>query len=285
MTLKLYKYYKHKSITNFHGLVLCFIFIFKNIQLIEMNLFSNFCKCEGPQEFPIISCKNISNEQILGEVLSEPFYIEEFGKFSLLDSDIESIENWVMPRDKRFEFISIKKTRLHTISPDLFHSSQILKRLEIIHNNLETLPFDQKLNFPKLEHLDLYYNSLTTIPDYAFGKLLELKTIDLSLNEISYIGSYAFYLNDKLVFLDLRFNKLKVVNNHAFALKRPNIRLSLELTNNNMFYMSEGAFERQSPALLNLSVNSLTKFPEKHFMPILRAMILHNKGGIVVNSK
>ncbi len=307
---------KFKSKRNFEnyfsfGLILWFIFIYGIIQSIEMNsfsgnryesilrmnalkwcsaddnrIFSYYCKCEGPQEFPIIVCKNVSNEFILEEVFNKHFNIKNFGKFSLIDSDIKIINNFILPKDKRFKLISIQKTSLYSISTDLLiYSSYYLKRLEIIHNNLETLPFDEKIVFSQLEHLDLYYNSLTSIPDYCFSNSLELKTIDLSFNQISYIGSYAFYLNDKLEYLDLRFNKLKVVNNYAFALKKPNIKLRMDLTHNNMFYLSDGAFENQSPALLNMSVNSLTKFSENHFMPILRAMILLNKRGIVVNSK
>ena len=246
--------------------------------------FLKFCKFEGNQQFLAIVCKNISNQMVLKKIFDKNLN-NRFGKLSITESSVNTIDTYFLPKNIGFELISVKKTNLKQIDLKVFIDSfKILKRLEIIHSDLVELPFDRSYQLRQLQHLDLYYNSLTTIPDYAFEKMVELKTIDLSFNQISYVGSFAFYFNDKLEYLDLKYNRLKVVNNYAFALSKPNPRLTLDLTNNKMFYLSDGVFSRQSPLLLNLSSNSLTKFEEKHFWPILKAIIQYN-GVISVESQ
>ena len=249
------------------------------------DLFGKYCKCDGNKKFPIIVCKNIKTVTTLKKIFEVSFIINKMGKFLLTDSSLDTIDTHFLPKNIGFEFISVKTTNLLRLDINVFNDSlPILKRLEIIHNNLEVLPIERNSKVRGLQHLDLYYNCLTTIPDYAFEKLTELKTVDLSFNQISYVGSFAFYFNDKLQHLDLKYNRLKVVNNFAFALNRPNPRLTLNLSNNKMFHLSEGVFSRQSPLLLNLTSNSLTKLEEKHFLPILMA-IISNNGFIIVYSK
>ena len=168
----------------------------------------------------------------------------------------------------------------------LMTSSSQLKRLELIHNKMNKFPFDKLTNFRKLTNLDLYYNEFTSITDYAFGNNRIIKSIDLSFNKISHIGSYAFAELPNLEKLDLRFNNLKVLNNHAFASSLyDNRNLNLDLSNNKLFYIADGAFEGMIAKILNLDNNSLTKFPQKHFLPMLRAMVAQQIGKISVSGK
>lgn len=173
----------------------------------------------------------------------------------------------------------MKKNTLKTLELDvLLPSRESLKRLEIIHNDLDKFPFANMSSFPKLEYLDLHYNSLKTIPDFAFGPNEKLREINLSYNKISYVGSFAFERLYALERLNLRFNKLAVLNNDAFALARPNPKLHLDLSNNQMVLVSDGAFSNQYPLLLNLSSNALKSFPQAHFKPVLNGMALAESG-------
>ena len=266
---------------------------------VRSDLFYNHCKYEAmDQRFSVIECKNLNSDSQVNMLLCtmEPFQMNtgtdthtdtdiEIGKLSITNSSFAKIEQTFV-KGIRFQFISIKKTNLIEIDLTVFSKSfETLKRLEIIHNDLQVFPLSGRQVPTQVTHLDLYYNSLTTIPDYGFAQMIELKTIDLSFNQISYVGSNAFYFNDKLEYLDLKYNRIKVVNNRAFALRQYNIKLSLDLSHNKMFYLADEVFDRQSPLLLNLSDNHLTSLPEKHFWPLINAMVRYNNGFINIQSK
>lgn len=246
-----------------------------------------YCHCEGARAFPILRCSNIEDGLYLRRLLQTNFPISRFGSLLIANSTIQNLDASVMPRDKQFAMITIRKTSLKTIDFDaLLTSRSTLKRLEIIHNRLEKFPFGQLSAFSKLQNLDLYYNELSSIPDYAFGSNSYLKSIDLSFNKINHIGSYSFNNLPALERLDLRHNNLKIVNNYALASSLvSNKLLTVDLSNNKLFYIADGAFEGLIPKELLLDGNSLTKFPEKHFFPMLRAMASANLGKISVNGE
>ena len=243
------------------------------------------CSCDGPSNFPILKCSALSHQQDLQRLLDVKFPINSFGRLHISNSSMKSVDRLFMATVKQFVIISLSKTGTQSIDLDAFESSRgSLKRLEIIHNDLQSFPFAGLSAFKRLTHLDLHHNQFTSIPDFAFGHNDHIRSIDLSYNKISYVGSYAFDELPALQRLDLRFNRLKVINNYAFATRVTNTELEMDLSGNKIFFLADGTFDGQSPKELNLSTNSLTKFPEKHFFSLLTSRV--KLGGVIdVSSK
>jgi hypothetical protein len=243
------------------------------------------CSCDGPSNFAILKCSAIRDQQELRKLLDVRFPINSFGRLHVTNSSMKSVDRLFMATVKQFVIISLSKTATQSVDLDAFESSRgSLKRLEIIHNELQSFPFAELSVFKRLTHLDLHHNQFTSIPDYAFGHNDHIRSIDVSYNKISYVGSYAFDELPALEKLDLRFNRLKVINNHAFATRVTNTGLQIDLSNNKIFFLSDGTFDGQSPKELNLSGNALNKLPEKHFFSLLTSRV--KLGGVIdVSSK
>ncbi|XP_076317653.1 uncharacterized protein LOC143229340 [Tachypleus tridentatus] len=239
------------------------------------------CSCTGPQGFLYLICDQLSDEDELKRVLSTDFPVSEFGKLSLTNSNIPVWSEGLL-KVVSFEYIYVYKTSLIKIFPQDFVSSKTsIKRLEIIHNDLQTFPFNYVSTLNKLEQLILYYNAIKIIPDHAFGLHTKLKEINLSFNMIHYVGSYAFENLRALKVLNLRYNKLFILNNYAFAVERVNPNLLLDLSNNYIIYISEEAFRNQVPKLLNISYNHLKSLSKSNFENMLQTMTVENYGMIV----
>ncbi|KAI1287665.1 Oplophorus-luciferin 2-monooxygenase non-catalytic subunit [Halotydeus destructor] len=206
---------------------------------------SPFCTCKGSKDFAILDCGHFESSEQLKRILSTKFPISMFGKLSITNSTIDRIYEQTVPRDKQFTMVTFKKTALQAFALESFEMSKnTLKRLELVHNKLQRFPYSSVASYQRLINLDLYYNEITSVPDYAFGNNRNLKTINLSFNKISHVGSYAFANLPSLEMLDLKYNAIKVVNNHAFASSLyDNHLLTLDLSNNKMYYLADGAFE------------------------------------------
>ncbi|XP_064485344.1 leucine-rich repeat-containing protein 57-like [Ornithodoros turicata] len=244
----------------------------------------NPCTCSGPSSFTVLRCDNLATVDNLRQVTRNLHYhTHDFGKFSMADSKITVLE----PESfgpLRFEYIFIKKSTLTDIKDGALEPSRdTLKRIEVTHCELRYFPFRNVSTFPKLENIQLSYNHLKTIPDYAFKYNPNLKKIDLSFNKISYIGNYAFYYVPFLKELNLKNNRLKVINNNAFAVHvKPNDDFVLDLSNNQILMMAEGAFQNQFFKMLNMSNNRLKSLPENHFRPLMERMAVKLDGGVDV---
>lgn len=244
------------------------------------------CTCDGPQSFLLFQCDRVTEIYSIARSASSITNVRNFGKFSLTNSRIESIEANILGY-MRFEYIYMRKNTLKKIGPEFFDSSrESLKRIEIIHNDLEKFPFKELSSFPKLEFINLKYNSIKSIPDDAFGKVInnKIRKIDLSFNKINHVGSNAFKYLTRLEKLDFRHNKLTVVNNWAFSTTQENTKLILNLANNKIMFISDEAFQNQIFRCLNLTDNSLTKLQEAAFRGILKRMAERRTGVISVGS-
>ncbi|XP_054721768.1 leucine-rich repeat-containing G-protein coupled receptor 6-like [Uloborus diversus] len=242
------------------------------------------CTCNGPQSFLLLHCDRITEIYSITRATSSIHSHRNYGKFSLTNSRISSIESNILGYI-RFEYIFLRKNTITKIDPQFFDSSrESLKRIEIIHNDVEKFPFKELSSFPKLEYINLKYNSIKNIPDEAFGKVLnhKIKQIDLSFNKINHIGSNAFKYLAKLEKLDLRFNKLTVINNLAFSTLHENPVLNLNLSNNKIIFIADGAFENQVFKCLNLTENNLTKLQDKAFRGLLKRMAERRTGVVSV---
>ena len=213
-------------------------------------------------------------------MLDVRFPINAFGRLHITNSTMQSVDRLFKATVKQFVIISLSKTATQSIDLDAFESSRAsLKRLEIIHNDLQSFPFAGLSAFKRLTHLDLHHNQFTSIPDYAFGHNDHIRSIDVSYNKISYVGSHAFDELSALQRLDVSFNRLKVINDYAFASRVSNTDLQLDLSHNKLFYLADGALDGLSPQSLNLSSNSLTKLPEQHFFSLLTSRV--KLGGVI----
>lgn len=245
------------------------------------------CTCDGPQSFMLFQCDRITEVYSIARAASSVINVRNFGKFSLTNSRIESIETNVLGY-MRFEYIFMRKNTLKKIDPEFFDSSrESLKRIEIIHNDLEKFPFKELSSFPKLEFINLKYNSIKSIPDDAFGKVInnKIRKIDLSFNKINHVGANAFKYLTRLEKLDFRHNKLTVINNWAFSTIQENTKLILNLANNKIMFIADEAFDNQIFKCLNMTDNNLTKLQEAAFRGILKRMSERRTGVISVGSK
>lgn len=251
----------------------------------SMDIFP--CTCDGPQRFLLFQCDRITEIYTIARATSSVTSIRNFGKFSLTNSRIQSLDSNILGY-LRFEYIYMRKNTLKIIDPEFFDSSRdSLKRIEIIHNDVEKFPFKELSSFPKLEFINLKYNSIKSIPDDAFGKVInnKIRKIDLSFNKINHVGANSFKYLTRLEKLDLRHNKLTVINNMAFLGLQENAKLILNLANNKIMFIAEGAFENQLFKCLNLTDNSLTRLQENAFRGVLKKMAERRTGVISVGGK
>ncbi|GFW59620.1 oplophorus-luciferin 2-monooxygenase non-catalytic subunit [Trichonephila clavipes] len=242
------------------------------------------CTCDGPPQFLLFQCDRITEVYSITHATQSVPHFRSFGKFSLTNSRISSLDTNVLGY-LQFEYIYMRKNTITSISKEFFDSSrECLKRIEIIHNDVEKFPFQELSSFSKLEYINLKYNSIKKIPDEAFGKVLNdrIKQIDLSFNKINHIGSNAFKYLTRLEKLDLRYNKLTVINNLAFSAIHENPKLTLHLGNNKIMFISEDAFQNQVFKSFNLTDNNLTSLQEKAFREILKRMAERRTGTISV---
>lgn len=245
------------------------------------------CTCDGPPHFLLFQCDRITEVSSITRATQSVPYFKNFGKFSLTNSRITSLEASVLGY-LHFEYIFMRKNTVTSIDKEFFDSSRdTLIRIEIVHNDVETFPFRELSAFPKLEYISLKYNSIKKIPDEAFGRVVndKIKQIDLSFNKINHIGSNAFKYLTKLETLDLRYNKLRVLNNLAFASLQENSKLMLHLGNNKIMFIAEDTFQNQVFKSLNLTDNNLTTLQEKAFRGILKRMAERRTGTISVGGK
>ncbi|KAH7974699.1 hypothetical protein HPB49_018286 [Dermacentor silvarum] len=207
----------------------------------------------------------------------------DYGKFSMSNAKVMKLERGMFG-NLRFEYIQVKKSTVVQVDDGALEPSRdTLRRLEVVHCELKSFPFQNVSTFPKLESLSLQYNNLKAVPDYAFRYNPGLKKVDLSFNKIAYVGNYAFYYVPFLEELNLRNNKLKVLNNNAFAVHvKPNNDMVLDLSHNQIVLIAENAFHNENFRVLNMSHNRLRSFPEKHFRPLLVRMAVQLEGTIDV---
>ena len=248
------------------------------------NALSPKCSCRGPAKFPIISCINVTGQENLRHLMETKLPLKSFGRLLVTNSSLPDVEQHSLISDKEFAVISLTRTQTKSFNLTSIESSRFsLVRLEITHNLLTTFPFNHLTKFKFLSHLDLRYNDFKTIVDDAFGHNDQLRSIDLSHNKISYVGSNAFHSLPSIRDLDLSFNRLKIINNYAFSsLSPPSHSLTLDLSNNKIFFLANDSFTGLSPKELILDKNSLNRFPERHFRPLLNSMILQEDAVISV---
>ncbi|XP_070386138.1 leucine-rich repeat-containing protein 4B-like isoform X2 [Dermacentor albipictus] len=242
------------------------------------------CRCSGPNTFTVLTCDGLISTRQVERVASRlASHTLDYGKFSMSNAKVMTLERGMFG-DLRFEYIQVKKSTVVQVDDGALEPSRdTLRRLEVVHCELKSFPFQNVSTFPKLESLSLQYNNLKAVPDYAFRYNPGLKKVDLSFNKIAYVGNYAFYYVPFLEELNLRNNKLKVLNNNAFAVHvKPNNDMVLDLSHNQIVLIAENAFHNENFRLLNMSHNRLRSFPEKHFRPLLVRMAVQLEGTIDV---
>lgn len=242
------------------------------------------CRCSGPNTFTVLTCDGLISTRQVERVASRlASHVLDYGKFSMSNAKVMALERGMFG-SMRFEYIQVKKSTVVQVDDGALEPSRdTLRRLEIVHCELKSFPFQNVSTFPKLESLSLHYNNLKAVPDYAFRYNPGLKKVDLSFNKIAYVGNYAFYYVPFLEELDLRNNRLKVLNNHAFAVHvKPNNDMVLDLSHNQIVIIADDAFHNENFKVLNMSHNRLRFFSEKHFRPLMVRMAVQLEGTIDV---
>ncbi|XP_006820699.2 uncharacterized protein LOC102804019 [Saccoglossus kowalevskii] len=176
-----------------------------------------------------------------------------------------------------------------------FQSLKTLDVLNLAGNTISTIHNDDFIGFngTKLLRLDLSHNNLQTVNQEAFHPFMNIHTLDLSgtLLTPSYVGEVLYGLqnvqlqelilreigwqqltqntfqamtNSTLCVLDLSQNYLSIITAHLLPL--PNLR-QLNLAYNSIGVIHSGAFDNlMSLTILNLTANYLTTYP--NFKPL-----------------
>lgn len=177
------------------------------------------------------------------------------------------------PKTLNFLLIQMNKCDLFNFSQfNVFQNSvALLKKVDLSYNELEEFPFNELYLLNDLIILKLSYNHLRSI-DNALKGCNKLKMLDLSFNKISYLDNFAFRDALNLKILDLRFNQLKVLNNYALAFHPSSVIHLIDLSNNQMMFIADQAFDDLVVHKLYLNNNRLRKFNRQLFEPILLNM-------------
>lgn len=112
----------------------------------------------------------------------------------------------------------------------------------------------------KLEYIDLSSNDFLKIPEMVFENNLSLKTLILKYNSIQSIEKLFISIFRELEKIDFQRNKIKTIP----SINLPKLKY-LDLSYNEIEFISNEAFRNASLTVLNLAYNKISIYPESFF--------------------
>lgn len=162
--------------------------------------------------------------------------------------------------------LDLSYNRLNSLAPGLFTSlAETLTNLQIISNELTTLPSGAFAGLTRLESLRLSANSFGTLPNDAFAGLDNLILLHLVNNGLSEPTPELFSGLSSLTEIHLESNGISVLPDNLFATSR---RLTnVFLAANNLTEVTAAPFGNNLPALevLNLINNQIRSIDPEFF--------------------
>lgn len=177
-------------------------------------------------------------------------------------SDIEATEivsvNFWMPWSARFRwdidhiprelFKTFQNLRalvlpahIQSISSDDFSDAANLEHLELMNNNIKSIPAMVFIHSPKLRRLNLSWNRIQQIGAEAFSGLKYLRYLHLDRNRLASLDQSVFRGIDDLTVLTISKNRLERIDDDV--LDFPNL-IEIDLSNNKLRTLSNMTFNR-----------------------------------------
>ena len=127
------------------------------------------------------------------------------------------------------------------------------------------LTADMFINNPNIESIEIVYNDITTLPTGVFNGLSNLYSINLAYNNITTLPINVFDSLPTLNYLDLEGNKITTINSSMFGNNTDNL-LILNLLGNEITIIEDGAFSNhRNMEDLNLAYNNITTLSKDSF--------------------
>ncbi|XP_050499111.1 protein artichoke-like [Diabrotica virgifera virgifera] len=190
-----------------------------------------------------VHCQGITQDDFLMELLRNKDLIFDLDEIVIEDSDFSNIQpfvdisNVLYPEQVNIHSLTIRRSRVDTVSNDTFGAFKNLKELNLSQNNITNLVWLTGLPYCYACNLDLSYNNISEV---EFNDLKQMSSIWLSNNEISILKPASDQTN--FDFIDLSHNKLV-----SFSEFESNVNIrSLDLSYN---YLQKLALESDKDLL------------------------------------
>lgn len=141
--------------------------------------------------------------------------------------------------------LNVNHNEVQTLVKSSFEGARKLEMINITHNGMQSIGQGTFNFLPYLKFLDLSHNLLQSLPKKIFDTNSQLIEVRLSHNRLSYIEPTIFYKNPNLHYLYLDGNRIKDLS----LLFSVNSLYHIELELNGMKHMSLSAAEVTYPTL------------------------------------
>ncbi|CAH1261188.1 unnamed protein product [Diabrotica balteata] len=178
----------------------------------------------------IFQCQGISQDDFLIELFHNKKSISSLTEILIQDSYFSRIQPFVDfsnslldPSRVAINSLTIKSSRVDTISSDTFRAFNRLTQLNLSQNNITNLDWltDIIISYYNNFNLDLSYNQICELD---FNYLKRMSSIWLNNNEISILKPASDYTN--FYFIDLSHNKLVYFSEFEYKLNIQSLDLS-----------------------------------------------------------
>lgn len=189
------------------------------------------------------------------------------------NTSVTMINEWSLAGLDLLLRFSLTHSLLHTVHPEAFRLTPLLKSLKLSSNRLSTLPPRVFSPLTQLTQLQLGMNQLETIAPGTFEGLSNLLEIDLSWNRLGGLAAGLFDGLAKLQVLNLGRNAIKKLPPTIF---QPLTNLEcLLLYYNNIETLHVGMFDGlDNLTELKLHYNLMASLPPQVFWPLKKMRIL-----------
>lgn len=142
----------------------------------------------------------------------------------VLDSDVDdTIEEFIIRKMKKVQFLpvnisdkfpnlkllEVNDCGLTVVRSFYFKNMFNVQRMDLNHNEIDTIEVDAFKDLVSVERLFLEYNSILTLDEKLFVSMVSLETLMLRSNYIDFLTTSTFKIpGGKLYQVDLRANEL-----------------------------------------------------------------------------
>ncbi|KAK4318248.1 hypothetical protein Pmani_010742 [Petrolisthes manimaculis] len=233
-----------------------------------------------------MDCSSVTTNDELASIFSKDFPYNDF--FSLVIDNNNHLTT-IRPGDfgqKTFQQIHITSGSLQTVYNNAFSSSyDTLTEIDIENTNLDYFPFHELNLFPQLYHLHLENNHLLGSPVLTSSSLgylylngnpidgIILKTLPLldsiylRSTSITHLPPGTFTNLPNLDYMRLGYNGLQVLE--AGTINLQTSFNNVDLYNNDLTSIAEGALVGLKGGYLDVRNNQLTELAEAVFRPLI----------------
>ena len=155
--------------------------------------------------------------------------------------------------------LTIVNNRITTIKKHTFKNLSV-RSIVLLHNFIKSVEDAAFNHLPHLEQLNLSNNRLKNLNPNAFKETPNLRALFLYCNDIMHLEEKAFaFAQHPNIFITLASNGISKIDRHFLKNLPPQIRLALDLTDNNIKRLGEDIFSNHVFAHLELLHNPLVE--------------------------